>query len=163
MINPVRDVDHLILPIRSRTTQAHDSNILAKLSLADRIADLPGVCVVDHEPDSGERHVDVFLATHATALRKQRRPTMLCVIDATGIVVHALTDADRYQAVSRRWGRLHGQEIYLFMPRDNEELEVVWQILLRSYSALVNAKPFEPTSRPAIFDELPRFSRTNLQ
>ncbi len=163
MVSRVHDLNCLILPIRSRIMPALDSNIPAKLSLADRIADLPCVQVVDHDPNSSERRVDVMLGETLTPLRKQRLPTMFCAIGGENIVVYGLNDADRHQVLSRRWGRLHGKGVLLFMPRDGDELEIVWRILHRAYQALLSAEaPAHAVRRSAVY-ELPRFSRTNLQ
>ena len=163
MASRVYDVNCLILPIRARIMQAPDGNILARLSLAARIAELPDVYVVDHEPDSDARRVDVYLGQREKTLRKQRRPTMFCIVGTDGIVVHGLADVDRHQVLSRRWGRLDGQGVMLYMPRDSEELEIVWQLIERAYAALVTAAVTGRPPRRALVYRLPRFSRTNLQ
>ena len=138
-------------------------NISARLSLADRIADLPDVYVVDHEPDGGEMRVDVYLGKREAVQRRQAAPTMLCIIGAGGIVVHGLADVDRHQVLSRRWGRLRRQGVLLYLPRDEEELEIVWRILERACKALVTKEVTGRPPRRALVYELPRFSRTNLQ
>lgn len=163
MASRVQDVNYLILPIRSRIMQAPDSNILTKLSLADRIAGLADVHVVDHEPAGGQLRVDVYLGKREAVQRKQPEPTMFCSIGADGIVVHGLADVDRHQVLSRRWGRLHGQGVLLYMPRDADELDIVWRILERACAALVTAAVTGRSPRRALVYELPRFSRTNLQ
>ena len=164
MASRVNDVNYLFLPVRSRIKQATDCNITARLSLADRIADLPDVRVVDHEPpESGEIRVDVYLGRLESVLRRQPEPTMFCSISADGILVHGLADVDRHQVLSRWWGRLHGQGVLLYRLREGEELEIVWRILGRAYAALVTTAITGRRPRRALVYELPRFSRTNLQ
>jgi hypothetical protein len=164
MASRVYDANHLTLPVRSRIVPAPDCNIPARLSLADRIANLPDVQVVDHEsPEGAGIRVDVYLGNREASLRRQPAPRMFCVISAVGIVVHGLADVDRHHVLSRRWGRLHGQGVLLYMPRDEDELEIVWRILDRAYAALVTTAITGRPPRRALVYELPCFSRTNLQ
>lgn len=61
MATRARDVSPLTLPVRSRAAQAHNGNIPAKLTHADRIADPPGIQVADQDPVNGSRQVGVIV------------------------------------------------------------------------------------------------------
>ena len=162
MATPAREISRFILPVRARTRQAAENPISARLALADRIADLAEIETAEHDPDGGSRKVDVFIRQPATSIRKQRPPMLLCRIGNDGIVAFGLSNADRHQVLSRGWGRLHRDGVQLFLPRDENELEMTWTILLRAYQSLTETSAAAVPLRVAWFDDLPSFSRTNL-
>jgi hypothetical protein len=162
MATRARDISSLILPVRARLVQACDEGIPVKLALADYIADLPGIRVVDQDPVDGFRKVDVQYHPPATSRHKRRRPMFLCRVGSDSIVISGLNDRDRHQVLSRGWGRLHPAGISLYLPRDEQELDIAWRILSHAYDALVEASASAMHERAAWIDDLPRYSRTNL-
>lgn len=162
MATRASDISCLILPVRAQMLQARDADISAKLALADYIADLPGILVVDHDPVDGSRKVDVQYQPPATSRFKRRRPMFLCRIGCDSIVVSGLNDRDRHQVLSRGWGRQNPAGVSLYLPRDDQELDIAWRILSRAYDALVEASASAMPERAAWIDDLPHFSRTNL-
>jgi hypothetical protein len=162
MATSAREISRFILPFRVRVRQAPDDSMSARLSLADRIADLAGVETSEPEPASGSWAVDVCVRHPVAPLRKQRPPMLLCRIASDGIVAYGLGNVDRHQVLSRGWGRLHRDGVLLFLPRGEDELETVWSILIRAYESLKCASAAAIPVRTAWFDELPIYSRTNL-
>ena len=163
MAGPDLKLNRLRLPARVRTLQSPDNNIPVRLALADRIADLPGIQAADHDPADDWKNVDVLLLPRVTARRKQRQPLLLCNIRADGIVVQGLINRHRHQVLSRGWGRLRENSVLLYLPRDEEELEIVWSILRCAYDSVMVVSAGASPVRAAWFDGLPSFSRTNLQ
>ena len=162
MATAAREVTRFRLPSRIRAKTATANTIPARLGLADRIANLPGVHVVEQEHGSLPCGVDVFLSEPDT--RRKRRPALLfCSMSATAIEVHGLDNWDRYQVLARGWGRLDGRGVQLFMPRDEDEMEQCWAILLRAYQSSIHASAAAAPERFAWFDRLPSYSRTSLQ
>jgi len=150
------------LPVRIRTGKANADSIAARLALADRIADLAGTITEDHDatlPCS----VDVYLRAPLISIRKRVPDLLLCNIGSDGVRVHGLDDWDRHQVVVRGWGRLLRDGVLLFMPRDTEELEVCWSLLLRAYRSLTDCSAKARPARTMWDGDLPRFSRTTLQ
>lgn len=162
MATPAREISRFILPVRARTRQAAENHISARLGLADRIADLPDIETRDHDLNGGSRLVDVFVRQPTKSIRKQRPPALLCRIGHDGVVAFGLSNADRHQVLSRGWGKLHQDGVLLFLPRDDDELETTWSILLRAYRSLTDTSAAAFPMRAAWFDDLPSFSRTNL-
>lgn len=162
MATAARELSRFILPARARARQVSSDNISLKLALADRIADLPAIETVERDPNGGSRSVDVFVRPASAAARKQHLPVLLCEIGSAGIVVHGLSNPDRHQVLSRGWGRLSRDGVLLFLPRDELELETAWRILLRAHESLSDSSAAAIPVRTAWFDELPGFSRTNL-
>lgn len=88
----------------------------------------------------------------------------ICSVGDDRITIFGLDPTDRYQVMSRGWGRLDRQVVQLFPPRDEQELEVCWRIL--SYAARGGETIGDAVPRPRKSTwsaELPRFSRTTLQ
>lgn len=162
MSTAARDVSRFILPVRVQARQARDDSLAARLALADRIADLPGIHATDHDPNGGSWSVDVFVTQGAPSIRKQRPAKLLCRIGHDGIVAFGLSNADRHQVLSRGWGRPHGDGVMLFLPRDEDELEMAWDILFRAYETMMCESAAAIPVRTAWFDGMPSFSRTNL-
>lgn len=158
----ILETSRFILPARVRTGQAQNDSISARLALADRIADLPGIETTELDRDGRTWSVDVFVRLPVYSIRKQRPPMLLCRIGADGIVAFGLSNPDRHQVLSRGWGRLHSDGVMLFLPRDEGELDMTWNILFRAYESLTNSSAAAVPVRAAWFDELPSFSRTNL-
>lgn len=158
-----REISRFSVPVRTHELQARDNSIHARLALADRIADLPRIQAVDHEPAGGWRNVEVLLMPLVSSARKRRPPALLCHIGADGIVLYGLSNSERAQVLSHGWGQLFGDNMLLFLPRDDQELETVWRILRRAYESLVDASAAAVPVGSARFGVVPNSSRTNLQ
>jgi hypothetical protein len=163
MVALLQENSQFQLPTRIRSKLAATDGSLARLALADRIAELPGIRTVENGSQALPSGVGVFLQDQSGSIRKQLPPRLLCDISRDGIRVHGLSDPDRKRILSRGWGSLLHDSVLIFLPRDDAELEVCWSILQHAYSCLntVSARP--PSMRRAGFGELPRFSRTTLQ
>ena len=156
------DLTRLTLPTRIRAKSAGPDSLRARLELADLIAALPGVSTEDHAA-TVPRSVDVFLRMPCASARGPSPEVLLCTISSDGIWVYGLNDGDRHQILLRRWGRLQANGVLLFLPRDDEELEVCWMILQRAYRRLDEFSTRARSGRAAWSGDLPRFSRTSLQ
>lgn len=156
------DLTRLNLPTRIRAKSAGPDSLRARLELADRIATLPGASTEDHDA-TVPRSVDVFLRPGGEPSRRRLVEFLLCTINSDGIWVYGLDDRDRHQILLRRWGRLQANGVLLFLPRDDEELEVCWMILQRAYRRLDQFSTKACSGSAAWSGDLPRFSRTSLQ
>ena len=163
MATPAFVISQSILPDRARLRQASSNDLAVRLKLAERIASLSDVRVFDHDPNGDWTNVDVVVTPQSRSFRKEPEPVLLCSIAADGIVVHGLNDASRHRVLSRGWGRLHGSNTLLFMPRDEDELETVWSLLLSAHQFLINASAAAVSVHVARRARLPSFSRTSLQ
>ena len=163
MATPAPELVRFALPTRIRSRKAADG-LASRLALADRISGLPGIETAEDPFATLPRGVDVYLRAPSASLRRQHPPVLLCRIFPDGIVVYGLSDSERYQVMVRGWCRLDGDCIHLYPPRDDQELEVCWDILQRAFRALLDASatsaPVRTRVRPR---DLPSFSRTTLQ
>jgi hypothetical protein len=150
------------LPTRIRSKKPTPESLSARLELAERIAELPGTRTEDHE-STLPCGVDVFLCAPQTVPRKRRADTLLCRVGADGIRVCGLGGWERHQIVLRGWGRLMLRDVLLHLPRDSNELEVCWDVVLRAYNTLTAGTAEPGPVRTVRHMHLPRFSRTNLQ
>lgn len=146
----------LNLPARIRSGKLPPALAL-KLALADRIAQMPGICVLENESGLIPGTVEVYLCTGSDSA--PGRP-QLCQISARGIRVYGLGDWDKHQILSRGWGNLTGKQVLLFLPRDDEELELCWLILQQAREALLDETNGIPRQRIASPCGLPQFSRS---
>jgi hypothetical protein len=151
------------LPTRVRAKRDARNGLAIRLALADRIAALPGIEAVDANPGAVPHSVDVWLRPQSASIRRQPDPVRLCTISQDGVVVYGLGDGDRYRILSRGWGRLRHHSVCVFLPRDDEELEVCWEIVERAYRSMQDASEVVVRPKLAPHRELPRFSRTTLQ
>ncbi|HNP37203.1 MAG TPA: hypothetical protein PKK10_15240 [Woeseiaceae bacterium] len=163
MISLPEDNTRFQLPTRIRTKRTPADSYLVRLTLADRIATLPGIEAVENGSTTLPCSITIHLVTDATASRKQTPPRMLCRLSKDGISVHGLSNRDRHLVLSRGWGSLSADSVLVHLPRDDEELEVCWTILQHAYNSLLNFSDCSRTPEIAAFGELPRFSRTTLQ
>ena len=107
--------------------------------------------------------VDVFLQGPCTSVRRKPESFLLCTIGREGIAIYNLGEWDRHQVLRGGWGRLHRDHVQMFLPRNNEELEVCWGILQRAYRCLSEVSAQGRAVRRTSPWDLPRFSRTSLQ
>lgn len=162
MATAARDLTRLRLPNRIQTKPAGPDSLSARLQLADRIADLPGVRAEDHDatlPCS----VEVFLSKAADPSRRRDPDILLCTISNEGIWVYGLDDWDRHQILLHRWGKLRSSGVLLYLPRDGDELEICWLILQRAHRRLADLSNRNRSLQAPGNGDLPRFSRTSLQ
>jgi hypothetical protein len=130
------------LPARIRKMRVMRGNFSAKMALIDRIADLPGIETIERNDESIPRRVDVYLRQETSGRMLQRKaPQLLCGLDCSGVVVSGLNLWERYQVLANGWGKLVGDQVYVHLPRDQKELEIVWSIIRRAYDGF-----FLPTS-----------------
>jgi hypothetical protein len=88
----------------------------------------------------------------------------ICCVSNDTVSVFGLDLAIRHQVLSRGWGKLSRNEVLLFLPRDEEELEICWEILSYAHRAAADADDRSPVAgAPAWSGDLPRFLRTTLQ
>lgn len=151
------------LPTRIRAKRGVGNGLAIRLALADRIAALPGIEAIDGNPGAVPHSVDVWLRPQSASIRRQPEPVRLCTISQDGVVIYGLGDMDRYRVLSRGWGRLRHHSVCVFLPRDDEELEVCWDIVECAYRSLQDASEVVVQPRLTAHRALPRFSRTTLQ
>lgn len=157
-----RKPDHLVLPIRVRSKLASESGYSARFALAERIADLPYVQIIESAAGASLGATCVYVQRDQRPVRKRSPAFLLCRIDHAGIGLECLSHAERHRVLSRGWGKLEHQRIRLYMPHDEDELEVCWSILYRAYDTIINF-PDRVTSAPRAFvDDLPEISYTSL-
>ncbi|MDH3533875.1 MAG: hypothetical protein OEO82_13160 [Gammaproteobacteria bacterium] len=160
MDNAARERDRFLLPARVRSRKPPTDGFSSRLALADRIADLAGICAIEQESDTVPYSVDVYLGEQTRTVRNGRAPVLLCSISREGIEIQGLGDWDKYQVLCKGWGKLHRDRVSIYLPRDNGELEVCWSILQRAYRFLTKASDLAPSPRTIASWDLPRFSRT---
>lgn len=146
----------LRLPTRIRGKKEEDARAERHLTLAERIAGLPGIELVRQDAESLPTDVTAYVLDSASAETR-----LLCMLQAHGITVHGLDDWDRHQVVSRGWGKLARDCVLLFIPRDDDEVEVCWDILKRAGNRLCHSSAVR-TRRVSAWG-LPSYSRTTLQ
>jgi hypothetical protein len=160
--------DRFRLPARIRASSAPQDEFSCRLALADRIAALPGIVTEDDPCDALPNRASVYLqlASPQFANRTPRRHlqrTLLCTISCGGVELFGLDTWGKHQVLSGGWGSLQRDYVLLYLPRDEQELDVCWNILRRTYQNLST-----PSARPALahlasIPARPRFSRTTLQ
>jgi len=161
---PVPELARITLPTRIRSKRAAADGLASRLALADRIAALPCIETAEDHQATLPRGVEVYLRAPCASLRRQHAPVLLCCIHPDGIVLFGLSDSERYQVMVRGWCRLSADRIHLFPPRDDDELEVCWDILQRAYRTLLDASATTAAARTRVRPaDLPSFSRTTLQ
>ena len=163
MASTTQYVKRFGLPARIRTGKAYTNEFAAKMALIDRIADLHGIETVEYNSDAVPSQVDVYLALHpAGRARKSLSPPLLCSLNSKGLMVNGLDDWARHQVVSNGWGKLTFDLALVFLPRDDNELEVCWSIVQRAYDNLFVPSAEEPGTQILSTWDWPKFSRTNL-
>ena len=163
MVTPTPGLARKQLPTRIRAKKKVRDSLSARLTLADRITELPDIETAEERPGVLPHRVEVYLRRPSASIRGRREPLHLCTISRDGIAIFGLSDRDRYRVLSRGWGRLCRDGVNVFLPRDNEELEVCWNILERAYRSLYEFSATAVPTTVARSDGLPKFSRTTLQ
>jgi hypothetical protein len=150
------------LPPRIRSKPGPEPVDSARFMLAERIADLPFVQTVEDDFGVLPGTVGAFLKLDVTSIRQREPAVLFCRISHSGISVEGLTDAERHQVLSRGWGQLENRRVRLFMPRNDDELEICWGILYRAYHSIINTPVRSATMPRANVVDLPEISRTSL-
>lgn len=134
------------------------------MALVDRIADLPGIEAIDRDDRCIPSRVDVCVQRPgADRARREGSLLQLCSLSGDGIAVYGLDRWGRYQALARGWGVLVGDHVLVCLPRDRNELEVVWSIVKRAYDNQYVAPGHDTGARVISTWDWPKFSRTTLQ
>ena len=163
MATPASELDTFRLPTRVRTRRASDEIFAARPALAARVASLPDVHAVEHDATTLSCRVDAYLHRPVPSGRHEVLTILLCRISQDGIAIHGLTNLDRNRVIASGWGRLHGDGVLVFLPRNGDELATCCEIIQRAYRYLRATTPGEPRLRTVSIGQLPRFSRTALQ
>lgn len=158
-----RDLNDSELPARTGTTVAHESGLAYQIALADRIAELRNIVATEDAGDTVPRRAEVYLQPPYRSIRRRPAPRLLYTVGPDGLTVLGLTEWDRHQVLSRGWGQLRDGHVVLYWPRNDEELDVCWQVVQRAYEFLSRVSENSMPARKVSPWDLPRFSRTTLQ
>lgn len=152
------------LPARIRNKRNTAANFEARMALADRIADLPGIETVERAGDTVPSRIDVYLRRERSAGALRRRPARLfCSLDRDSVTISGLDRWGQHQVLSCGWGTLVDELACLHLPRDHEELDAVWSVVHRAYSSFFDSSEPEPGSIVLSTWDWPKYSRTSLQ
>jgi hypothetical protein len=143
----------LTLPARIRNKQKSSGDFAARMALIDRIADedIPG-------------RVEIYFRRETSDRVLKRKPArQLCCLDCNCVTVSGLSRWDTYQVLRNGWGKLVNDQVCVYLPRDHEELEIVWSVIRQAYCRFTG--PPNPESGTVMVStwDFPRFSRTSLQ
>jgi len=163
MATAADQVRRLMLPPRIQAKIAPSDGCLARLALADRIADLPGIVTVDKVIDKNHFSVNVFVQLDSGSPKRQATPIHFCSINHDGLEIFGLVDADKAAIVSNAWGKLETRHVLVFLPRDDAEVEVCWRILSLAYERLTELASGARRTRAISPWARPYFSRSKLQ
>lgn len=152
----------LNLPTRIRNKLGPDTEYAARFAIAERIAALAHVQIVEDAQAAFPGRTCVYLEPDLVASCQRVPAVLYCRIDYTGISVEGLSDSERNHILCRGWGQLEHRRVKLFLPRDDGEVEVCWNILYRAYNAIINSPGHSPSTPRAYFGDLPEVSRTFL-
>ncbi|MDH3434391.1 MAG: hypothetical protein OEM60_11065, partial [Gammaproteobacteria bacterium] len=97
MLIPADKADRLELPTRVKTRAADGDGFSCRIALADRIATLPNIRVVEASSDALPCRVDVYLDREHTSAHKQQIPVLFCSINREGVAVYGLSNWERHQ------------------------------------------------------------------
>jgi len=163
MATPARELGRYRLPARIRAKKAPAGGISFRLALADRIADLPNIQIVDDCHDDLPCSARIYLESPPFSLRKRPPPVLLGIIGCHEIEIHGITDWDKHQVLSAGWGKVGRDQVAIYLPRDDGELDICWGIFCRAYQSLFEALAKFPRVNGGTQWDPPRFSRTTLQ
>lgn len=152
------------LPTRIRSQRTAPVGFGTRIDLIDRIADLQATVVTEPEGDDVPHRFEVYVQFDVATLRSDRTSRqLLCTLTQDGIGIRGLDRWARYQVLSRGWGVLDDGGVHIHLPRDADELEIVWQIIEQAYRGL--QQPVEGLRKANVVTawDWPKFSRTSLQ
>jgi hypothetical protein len=154
----------LRLPARIRNKRNTAEDFEARVALADRIAELPGIEIIERRDEEVPCRIDIYLSHEDSNRRPLGKPAFLfCSFDRESVTVSGLDQWNRYQVLSYGWGKLVEDRVRVFLPRDRRELETVWLIVQSAHSRLFDASVPETGSQTISTWDWPKFSRTSLQ
>jgi len=154
----------LRLPARIRNKRNTADDFEARIALADRIAELPGIEIIERRDEEVPCHIDIYLSHEGPNRALQGRPAhLLCSLDRESVTVSGLDQWNRYQVLSYGWGKLVDDRVRVFLPRDRRELETVWLIVQSAHNRLFDASVPDTGSLTISTWDWPKFSRTSLQ
>jgi len=162
MATPIERTARLLLPSRINVDHALSDTVSPRILLAERLADFPDILTVDDDSDTPLGGVELLFAPDGLSVRKHAEPIRFCRIDHAGIRISHISDWDKYQVVSKRWGTLEGTEVLLFLPRSLREAEVCWDVLSRAHDFLIEERANVRHKRMAASWHLPHYSRTRF-
>lgn len=154
----------LTLPTRIPNKRDVSGDFAARMALIDQIADLAGIETVESTNESLPRQVDIYLRRVGAGRLLKRKPAQrLCCLDCNSVTVSGLSRWDRYQVLTNGWGKLINDQVCLYLPRDSEEVEVIWSVIRQAHDRLTGPLIRESGSRIVSTRDWPKFSRTSLQ
>lgn len=154
MATPAFDLVRLQLPTRIRASTAANNGIAYRYLLADRSTALPNIKIVRDNASGLPCDVSLYL---------QEPEILLGHFGAGGIRLRGLSDADRHRLVAKGWARLTADGVIIFLPRNDRELEICWNIVFHAYSSITESSARVPRVQSSKYGNTPRFSRTSLQ
>ena len=164
MENTARLTTRFKLPTRIRNKRNTADDLEARMALADRIADLPGIETIERADDTVPCRIDVYLRRECPDHALKRKPARLfCSLDRDSVMVRGLDRWGRHQVLSSGWGTLVDERVCVSLPRDRKELEAVWSIVHRAYNSFFDSSEPEPGSIVLSTWDWPKYSRTSLQ
>lgn len=163
MSDQPRTVPRLRLPARIRSGPAAADVTACRLELADRIALLPGIRVLEGPDGDVAASVSVVLSRSDGSTGSDAVDRFFCQVSRDGLAISGLCDRDRHQVIRGGWGRLRRDHVLLHLPRNADELAVCWHVVEQAFTALCRDSDHFTGRRRASPWDLPRFSRTSLQ
>lgn len=158
----VERAPRLLLPQRVQVRRPLSDTVLPRIELAERIADFANIVTVDDTSGTCPGGVELFFTPPVGLSRKRPEPRRFCRIDNSGIRIPLISDWDKYQLISRRWGILDQDEVLLFLPRSSHEVNICWTILSRAYDFLTEEGAADRQTRSATMWNLPHYSRSRF-
>ena len=154
----------LTLPARIRNKQKSSGDFAARMALIDRIADLPGIETVERNDEDIPGRVEIYFRRETSDRVLKRKPArQLCCLDCNCVTVSGLSRWERYQVMTNGWGKLINGQACVYLPRDHEDLEIVWSVIRQAYGRFTGRTTPESGSAVVSTWDFPRFSRTSLQ
>lgn len=152
------------LPARAGTKPYASNELPTRLSLIDRIANLKEIETIRSSNNAATCQLDVYVRPNLSAsLRELKAPQFLYSVNCNKVTINGLDHRTRQQVLDHGWGEILSGRLVIHMPRDNEELDIVWGLLLRAYN-LISIYSAQEAGTPMVPNwGLPRFSRTSLQ
>ena len=134
------------------------------VALRDRIADLRGIETVERWDDNVPRHIDAHLKRDRVDRARETQPLpLLYSLNCNGVMVSGLDRWARHEVVSRGWGKPIFDQVLIFLPRSNKELDEVWKILQRAYGNMYVSSASNPRLHVVTTRDLPKSSRSTFR
>ena len=109
----------LRLPARIRNKRNTADDFEARIALADRIAELPGIEIIERRDEEVPCRIEIYLGHEYTNRATQGQPPfLLCSLDRESVTVGGLDKWYRYQVLSYGWGLLVDVRVRVFLTLD---------------------------------------------